>query len=124
MRTVDIAFYIVKRLFEEGWSIAIDSDCAGPNVKAKVEEFAKQFNYRDIWIHIDPPEDFILNKLRNFKHTWLFRDVDHAINDYYRRKPLHENLDFDFFYTFDTSREDLQEQIHKFLEKLRSSLQE
>ena len=62
---------------------------------------------------INPPEEFILNKLRNHKPTWLFKNADEAIKNYEARKPLHQNLDFDFAYTFDTSKPDLDEQIEE-----------
>jgi hypothetical protein len=65
-----------------------------------------------VWIHINPPENFILNKLNNYNHTWLFKDADEAVATYYRRKPLHQDLKLEFAYVFDTSKPDIQSQIN------------
>jgi len=63
-------------------------------------------------------EEFIINKLKNQKHSWLFKDAEDAINNYLARKPLHQNLDFPFTYTFDTSKSNLNEQITEAGEKI------
>ncbi|MBM2817690.1 MAG: hypothetical protein HW401_280 [Parcubacteria group bacterium] len=71
----------------------------------------KKYKIKIFWIHINPPEEFIINKLKNYKHTWLFRDADQAIENYKSSKANHQNINFPFIYTFDTSRNDLGEQI-------------
>jgi predicted kinase len=111
LKAFDLATVLIRKYAEAGYGVAIDSDCSNVEKIERVEEAADRLDYKVIWIHINPPEEFILNKLRNFKHTWLFKNADEAIANYYRRKPLHENLSQDFTYTFDTSREDLPMQI-------------
>ena len=93
---------LVSKYVEQGYGIAMDSDHGPTEKKKKLEEFAAKVSMPIVWIHINPPEEFIVNKLKNFKHSWLFKDVDDAIKNYETRKPLHQNLDFDFTYTFDT----------------------
>ena len=103
--------FIIQNFAKQGYSIAIDADCAGHNVAETIKKAAQSIGAQTIWIHINPPEEFILNKLKNYKHTWLFKDSDDALASYYRRKPLHEELDFPFAYTFDTSKNNVAEQI-------------
>lgn len=110
-RTKQISEILAKKYLEEGYSICVDSDCASPKTREILNRAVQQFNVRLVWIHINPPEEFIINKLRNFKHTWLFRDGEEAVENYLARKELHKNLDMPFVYTFDTSRDDLDEQI-------------
>lgn len=104
---------LMKEYAEQGFGIAVDADCADLEKRRRIEEIVAKTEFKVFYVNINPPEEFILNKLRNFKHTWLFRDGDHAVANYYARKSLHENLDIDFTYTFDTSREDLDNQIHE-----------
>lgn len=113
VRTADLGFAIIRDYALPGYSIAIDADCAGLSIEKTINEFAFKIGAKAIWIHIAPPEDFIVNKLTNFNHTWLFADAADALSSYHRRKPLHENLTMPFAYTFDTSKPDLPEQIKK-----------
>lgn len=111
IRTVELAFQFISECVKKGHSIAIDADCAGPNVSKTIREFIDAHKLKVVWIHINPPESFILNKLRTFKHTWLFKNADEAVQSYLNRKHLHEKLDLPFLYEFDTSKENLPEQI-------------
>ena len=97
----------------QGYSLANDTDGATPKTREALEKLANELGTKVFYIHINPPEEFILNKLRNFKHTWLFKDGDQAIENYYQRKHLHENLNLPYLFTFDTSANDLEEQINK-----------
>jgi predicted kinase len=91
----------------------MDADCVRQEKTKKIEELAAKLKIPIIWIHINPPEEFILNKLKNFQHTWLFKDAEDAIRNYEVRKQLHKNLHSDFAYTFDPSRSDLTDQIEE-----------
>ncbi|KND49223.1 MAG: hypothetical protein AB203_02395 [Parcubacteria bacterium C7867-008] len=109
---VSIGAAISKKYLSEGYSLALDSDAASPRSKEVIEDAQEEFGVIPIWVHINPPEDFILNKLRTYKHTWLFKDADQAVQNYMNRKELHENLEeYPFVYTFDTSKTDLATQI-------------
>ena len=119
LRTKEIAAALIKKYIQLGHSVAIDADCAG-STKEIIEYLTKQTGITPIWIHIHPPEAFILNKLRTYNHTWLFKDADQAIENYERRKPLHEHLDQPFVYTFDPSRPDLDRQIDEAIQRIRS----
>lgn len=108
---------IIKPLAEElatqGYNLAFDADCGNPKTKDMILQLAGKTGAKVFWIHIDPPENFILNKLRTFNHTWLFKDGEEAVENYFlqREKRKEENTQFDFLTTIDTSRSDLPEQI-------------
>lgn len=109
--TWGIGNLVVARFAERGYSIAHDTDGATPKTQESIARQAEKYGVSVIWIHVNPPEDFILEKLKNYPHTWLFSDADEAIANYHARKPLHTDLPMDFTYTFDPSRPDLAEQI-------------
>lgn len=111
LRTKELALRLIGKYAQQGYSIAIDADCAGHETRSKATALAERLPATLIWIHINPPESFILAKLRAFKHTWLFKDGEEAIQNYQARKPLHEDLNVPFAWTFDTSAADLPEQI-------------
>lgn len=111
--TEDIAFTVARYFIDKKYGVAVDADCVRLDKRKQIEEMAGKLQIPIIWIHINPPEEFILNKLRNHKPTWLFKNADEAIKNYEVRKPLHQNVNFDFTYTFDTSRPDLDKQIEE-----------
>ena len=76
-------------------------------------KLAEKVKAKVFWLHINPPEDFILNKLRTYNHTWLFKNEKEAVENYYRQKQkrMEEKTHFDFLTSIDTSRSDLADQI-------------
>jgi predicted kinase len=116
----EIAYGLAKKYLHQGFSVAVDSDCVTERARNYIAEAKKELDLKVIWIHINPPEEFIINKLKNQKHSWLFKDAEDAINNYLARKPLHQNLDFPFTYTFDTSKSNLDEQITEAGEKIKN----
>lgn len=121
-RAKELALKVAEKFIIEGFSVATDSDLISKESQKKVEEIIRKFNLRKIWIHVNPLEEFIINKLKNFKHTWLFKDANRAIENYKARKPLHENLNFDFSYIFDTSKNNLSEQIDEAIDIINNDL--
>ncbi|HEY4520375.1 MAG TPA: AAA family ATPase [Candidatus Paceibacterota bacterium] len=117
-RVDEIAFPVIESFLKEGYGVAVDSDCIAK--REKIEKKASELNIPIVWIHIAPPEEFIINKLKNYPHSWLFKNADEAIKNYESRKPLHTKLDFNFVYTFDPSRPDINDQIDKAAEIIRN----
>lgn len=112
----DISFEILKELIEEGYSVAVDANCGTPGGISKVKEASGKYHTIPVWIRINPPEEFIINKLKNYKHTWLFKDGEEAVANYFRYKEKYgdfSNLDLPYVYEFDTSRPDLNKQIEE-----------
>jgi hypothetical protein len=107
-----IAKGIVEQYLTEGYGVGLDMDCVG-SVKSFVEETTKATPIRVVWIHINPPKSYILNKFHHLKYGLLLKDEADAIACYERRKPLHAHLEMPFVYTFDPSRDDLSAQIEE-----------
>lgn len=101
---------LVIKYIHEGYSIALDGDCAGPQLKAFTKEVK---GIKLIWIHINPPEEFILKHIDKIEPSLLFKDSTMKRAAYFERKPLHEHLDMPFVYTFDTSKPNMDEQIEE-----------
>lgn len=111
-RAREVAFDFIEKYARKSYSIAIDADCISSQKIEKIRKLAKEVKAKIIWIHINPPEKFIINKLMNLKYGKLFESADDAIESYYIRKQLHKKFNFSFLYTFDTSRKDLNKQIN------------
>ncbi len=118
---IRIGSELMRKYLSQGYSTALDSDAMSPRSKVVIDNAEQEFGALPVWIHVNPPEEFILNKLRTYKHTWLFKDGEEAVANYMRRKNLHENLEgMPFVYTFDTSRDDLENQIDEAAELIRN----
>ena len=122
-RARDIAFSIIKELIEGGYSVTIDCNCGSGNSVEKIRELQNEYKIKLVWIFINPPEDFIINKLRHYNHNWLFKDSDEAVSAYFKYKEKYgdfKNLSLPYVYTFDTSRNDLDKQIEEAAEIIRN----
>lgn len=113
----EIGLRVLENFVKNGYSIALDMDCGNPQVIAFVQYLEKTYGGKALWVHVTAPEEFIFTKFRNHEPTWLADNPDIMINNYLAQKETRrkENSTFDFVYTFDTSRNDLNEQIKDFL---------
>lgn len=109
----DLAYYLVDKYIKRGFSVAVDGNCSSKEAQDKIKELKEKYKIKVFWIHINPPEEFIINKLKNYKHTWLFKDFEQAIANYKSSKVKYKNINFNFIYTFDTSQNNLEEQIRE-----------
>ncbi len=109
-QTLAIAHGVVGQFLQDGYSVGLDVDCVGA-MNAFVAEQEKTFHVRVVWVHINPPEAYILKKFHRLGYGMIFNNAEEAIKNYQRRKPLHENLELPFVYTFDPSQSDLEQQI-------------
>lgn len=120
----NITHEISKKYLNLGYSIAIDANTGS---KAGIEynkRTAKMFpGVRQIFVYMNPPEDFIINKLKNYQHTWLFSDSDQAVKSFYKNKKAFSRPDLSFVYEFDTSRDDLTTQIDEAVVAIKITLQ-
>lgn len=109
----EIVSKVVKDFADQGYALAFDMNCLNPKTKTLIEELSNDLNAPIIWVHINPPEEFIINKLKNFKHTWLFRDSAQAIGNYFHQKEVmgQDVSKINYLYTIDPSRSDLDKQI-------------
>ncbi len=112
-RVEELAIKLSEKYIRQGYSIAIDADCISERLQKYINELKGEYGSKLFWIHINPPEKFIINKLKNYKHTWLFKNSKQAIENYKQRKSLHRSLKFPFIYEFDTSKSNLNKQIEE-----------
>ncbi len=115
-----IANFFIRKYLAEGYGVSIDANCS--TKKDFLEKLGKEFNIQLIWIHINPPEEFILEKLKNFNHGRLFADAEEAIKSYMDNKKNHIYLDMPFVYTFDTSKENLSFQIEEAIQIIKNKI--
>ncbi len=107
-----MAYTLAEKYISNGFSVAMDGNCSSEEAQEKINQIKNKHKIKVFWIHINPPEEFILNKLKNYKHTWLFKNAEQAVENYKTSKAKHhKNINFPFIYTFDTSRDDLDKQI-------------
>ncbi|MCE9643968.1 ATP-binding protein [Candidatus Parcubacteria bacterium] len=118
----DIAHRITKKYLSLGYSVAIDGNTGSTNGleynKKTLEAFPQ---VRQLFIHINPPDEFVVKKLKNYNHTWLFRDGDHAVEAFLTNKKNFVLPDLPFVYTFDTSK-DLSGQLDAGIEVINTAL--
>lgn len=124
LRIAEIIEYVVIDYLSQGYSIGMDGDNVAPITQKLFKKYARQYKCKLFWIHISPSEKFIINKLKNYNHTWLFKNSDEAIAKYKNRKLLHKQClsSINFYYKIDTSKNNLQQQIEKLISKLNIDL--
>lgn len=109
----DISRELIIKYARNGYSVGIDANCGSSSRRhpGSIEDISREMQIPIVWIHINPPEEFIVNKLRNYKHTWMFTDGVHAVEVFHKMKAVTDFSDIDFTYVFDTSREDMIIQV-------------
>jgi len=98
-KAVEVMILVTSKLLKKKCGIAMDGDCARPEI---VKEFlAKNKFYKIplVWIKINVPEKIILARLSADNKKRKYRGSE-AIENYFRRKPLHKNIDLPFVYVF------------------------
>ena len=123
-RAREILFPILTRQIHAGRSIVLDMDCGNPHTAAWIRHAERVYDIKVFWLHVNPPENFIVEKLKNFKHTWLFKNGQEAVQKYFEQKAhrKQEKQLMKFFYTFDPSRADLQLQIATCVQQIQSEV--
>ncbi len=125
VRTIEVAFQVYMKYLHAGYGLAIDSDVIDPFVRKELKKIIKAKKLNAIWIHINPPEKFIINKLTNFKYkpNKGFKNAEEALANYQRRKPLHKKYlpGMKFDYTFDTSKKNVGSEIRRCVTEIKKS---
>ena len=121
----DLAYSIVEELVQAGHSVAVDSNCGSDDALQRLKSLQEKYPFKLIWLRVNPPESFILSKLKNYRHTWLFKDTSEALKSYFKYKERYgdfENLDVPYLYTFDTSRPNMKDQIEEACSRIENEL--
>lgn len=118
----EIGFRIANEYARKGFSVAFDMDCGNPVTVKLVKGLSDELHAKIVWVHINTPEEYIFQKFRNHPPSWLADNPQIMIDNYnaQKKKRAEENKDvhFDFLYTFDTSRPDIEKQINECEEKM------
>ena len=122
----EIGLKIANEFAQQGFSIALDFDCGNPQAKRFVEKVSSDLHAKVVWVHINTPEDFIIEGLKKDHHyrAWLADTSEKMIDNYYvqKEKRLKENTQFNFLYTFDNSRQYINNQIDECEAKIKDFL--
>lgn len=119
----DIVQELAKKYLGLGYSIAFDANTGSKTGLEYNKKSAGLFpSVRQIFIHINPPEEFIVNKLKNYPHTWLFKDAEHALKNLSDNKRDFSVPDVNFIYTFDTSKADLPDQLQRCVTAIKNEI--
>lgn len=121
-RTIELAMRVIAHLLEEDYGVAIDSNCSAQNIPETIEGSAKKHGCRALFVHVDTPEVHILERLRSRNHNPLFKNSDEAIECFEFRRKHFKNLTMPFIYTFDTSRDDVAEQIDEAAKRIKDTI--
>lgn len=108
----DISNKICSHFLDQGFGLTLDQDLASQ--LEFVNAITEKYSLYAIFIHINPPEEFILNKLRNYAgEQWLTTDQEKMVANYLERKDTHKDIaeKINFDYTIDTSKPDLASTI-------------
>ncbi|MFZ2167950.1 MAG: AAA family ATPase [Minisyncoccia bacterium] len=119
----EISNALAQKYLSRGYSLAIDANTGsqfGIEHNKKNREMFPHVRY--VFIHINPPEEYIINKLKNYTHTWLFADGEHAVENFRTHKEKYVLPDVPFAYTFDPSRDDLPEQLKEGIRAIENAL--
>lgn len=119
----DITHNVSKKYLKLGYSIAIDGNTGSVNGIKYNKKTSEAFpQVRQLFIHINPPDEFVINKLKGYHHTWLFKDGSHAVEKFLANKKDFILPNLPFVYTFDTSKENLSRQLDEGIKAIEAAL--
>ncbi|MFQ5540952.1 MAG: AAA family ATPase [Candidatus Paceibacteria bacterium] len=121
-RVRELGTSLVQKYARDGYGIAIDADSLGRSQNLK--EFSDKTGIPLFWIHINPPEAFIIEKLKNYVGPSIFESNEAVIKNYRESAKRHREhgLDFPFICTLDTSRENLAHSIEVCAQKIAEAM--
>lgn len=121
-RVYEINSHLIQKYLSLGYAVGIDSDCS-THVEA-LKKMGNEAGAQIFWLHINPPEEFILKKLEHYNHTWLFANAVIAIGNYAMNKKRNEYnpVRVPYRYEFDTSKNNLEEQLDEAATSIREAL--
>lgn len=123
-----LALFVLKCAMRAGYSVILDADAVQKNVRDEISE-CESNGVTVIWLRMDTPIQFIEQKLRNYRHTYLFKDADDAVATLHQRMLFHQKYSDEldvlpYVYRFDTSRNDLVRQVDEAAYSIRELLKE
>lgn len=121
-RVRELGTRLAEKYIRFGYSVALDADCLGRAQQLK--DFSKENSVPLVWIKVDAPEEFIIQKLARFSGPSIFASNDAVIQNYRESRLRHEKEPFTepFVCIFDTSRDDLPQQVAECSEKITEAM--
>ncbi|OGG48938.1 hypothetical protein A3G63_03395 [Candidatus Kaiserbacteria bacterium RIFCSPLOWO2_12_FULL_52_8] len=108
----EIAHELTKKYLRLGYSIAVDGNTGSMTGLEYNKKTAEAFPHvQQLFIHINPPDKFVIDKLNKYPHTWLYKDGSHAVDNFLTNKKNFTLPNLSFVYTFDTAKENLPSQL-------------
>lgn len=98
-RAIAVAQVVTEKLLEKRIGLVIDADCARVQIIKEFLHKAQVLRMPLIWIKIEVPEKIILARLSVNNKKRKYRGPE-AIQNYFERKKLHQNIDLPFVYIF------------------------
>ncbi len=113
---------VISRLIKQKIGVAIDADCARPEIIKGLLAKSKKYRIPLVWIKIEVSEKIILARLAVDNKKRKYRGPE-AIENYFKRKPLHKNINLPFVYTFyNETPEKLKKQMVESKQKIKEFL--
>lgn len=121
----EIIVSVATRFIKEKKGIALDMDCGNPETQEMIHRLETEYGYRAFWVHINPTEEFILHKLKGLTTNWL-GSAEQMVKNYFLQKEVRSRqvMPSEYFYIFDTGRDDMQMQIEDCVRKITNALEE
>ena len=94
-RTPELAGRLVVSCVERGYGVAVDADVVVEEKRSALQRIARELEVPLVSVHINTPEEVILDRLRPDNPDREFKGPE-AVERYFIRKTLHENLDIPF----------------------------
>lgn len=105
---------VMTYYLNRGYSLAIDADVSNIEHRELIEFEAIKKDIKIFYIKISPPKKWILEKFAKFKYkkNGLFKNKEEALDNFKNSVKLKWPLvDLDYIYKFDTSKQNLKQQI-------------
>ena len=118
-----IAISLAKKYAKLGYSIGVDANCSTIWQSATLTELLTSSQLQSFWIHVNPPEDYIIKKLTHHPPSKLFTNATEALSCYQQSKQKIITTGIPFVYEFNPAREDLEEQVNEAVHKIKAILQ-
>lgn len=117
-----IAISLAKKYIELGYSIGIDANCSSIWQSPALTELLISSHLQSFWINVNPPEEYIIQKLTHHPPSKLFKNTAEALSCYQLSKQKVITTGIPFIYEFDPARADLEQQISEAIHKIKTIL--
>lgn len=107
---------IMERIAGTGMPFIMDSNCASLWTRELLEKISEQYNIPLVWVHINPADEWIIEKLKHFNYEkgQLFTGPEDGIRRFKEHLLNFPDIsDISFDYTVDSSKSDYWEDIKK-----------